>query len=54
MSAETCNVQVFRASGYFQQLENTHTLPDLLGTDPARVASAINLFETFMPETGDH
>jgi len=54
MEAKACNVHVLRAPRHLQQLQDARALPDLSGTDPARLASSIKLLEPFMPEAANH
>jgi len=44
------DVQVFGPPRRFQQLEDAHAFPDVVGANPARLASEVKLFKTFMPE----
>ena len=54
LEAKARDVHVFRLSRHFQQLQDTHTLPDMIGTDPACRAGAVDLFKPFVPEAADH
>jgi len=54
VKAKACDVHVFGLARYFQQLQDTHALPDMTGADPARPAGAVNLRKPFMAEAANH
>src|SRR5271157_961614 len=54
VKTKACDVQVLRPLRHFQQLQDTHALPDVIGADPACLAGAVDLFKPFMPEAADH
>ena len=54
MEAKACDVHVFGLLRSFQQLQDPHTLPDLISTDPACLAGEVNLFKPLMSEAADH
>jgi hypothetical protein len=54
VEAKACDVHILGPSRYFQQLQDTHALPDLIGADPARLASEVDLFEPLMTEAPDY
>jgi hypothetical protein len=45
VEAEACDVHVFGLRRYFQQLQNAHALPDMIGTDPAGLAGEVNFLK---------
>jgi hypothetical protein len=51
VEAKACDVHVLRPPRYFKQLQDTYTLPDMLGTDPACLADQADFFEPFVPES---
>jgi hypothetical protein len=53
VETKTCDIHVLRLPRYFQQLQDTHALPDVIGTDPACLAGELNLFKPFMSEATD-
>jgi hypothetical protein len=50
VEAKACNVHILGLSCNFQQLQNTHALPDMIGADPASLSGEVNFFKPFMPE----
>jgi hypothetical protein len=50
VEAKARDIHVRRLSRYFQQLQDTHALPDMIGADPARLAGQVYFFKPFMPE----
>ncbi len=48
------DVHVLGPLRYFQQLQDAYALPYLVGTNPASSASAVKLFNAFVPEAADH
>jgi hypothetical protein len=45
VEAKARDIHVPRLPRYFQQLQDPHVLPDMIGTDSARLARAVNLFK---------
>ena len=54
VKAEPCDVHVLGQPRYFQQLQNAHAPPDMVGTDPACLAGKVNLLKPLMSEAADH
>jgi hypothetical protein len=54
MKVKARDVHIRRLRGYFQHLQDTHALFNVIRTDPARLAGQIYFFKPFMPETADH
>jgi hypothetical protein len=54
VEVEARDVHVSRRRRHFQQLKDADASPDLTGTDPARLAGAVNLFKPLVPEADDH
>src|SRR5437660_12723319 len=54
VEAKACYVHVLRFPRYFQQLQDAHALPDMIGADPACLAGAVDLVKPLMPEAAEH
>src|SRR6266852_9025915 len=54
VETKACDVHVLRLPRYFQQLQDAHALPDMIGADPACLTCAVDLFKPLMPEATDH
>jgi hypothetical protein len=54
VEAKARDVYVRRLHRCFQQLQDTHALPDTIGADPACLAAEVNFFKPFMSEAADH
>jgi hypothetical protein len=54
VEVEACDVHVPRRRRHFHQLKNADASPDLTGTDPARLAGAMNLCKPLVPQADDH
>jgi hypothetical protein len=54
VEAKTCDVEILGLPGHCQQLEDTHTLPNLIGTDTPRLAVEAKFFKAFIPEASNH
>jgi hypothetical protein len=53
VEAKPRDVHVLGPPRYFQQLQDAHALPDMIGADPARPAGEEDLFKPFMSEATD-
>jgi len=53
VEAKARDVHVLRLRRYFQQLQDTHALPDMFGADPTGLAGEVNFFKPFMSEVAD-
>src|SRR6266700_5153243 len=48
------DIEIFGLKCYVQQLNDSHALPDHVGTDPAGPAVPVKLFKRFVFEAADH
>ena len=51
---EASYVQVRRLSRNFQELQDMHALPNVIGANPSCLAGQVYFFKSFMPEPADH
>ena len=54
VETKASDVHVFRLHRYFQQLQDSHALPNMSGSNPACLAGEVNFLKPFMPEAADH
>jgi hypothetical protein len=48
------DIHVLRLCRGFERLENTHAFADVFCANPPGTAGSLDLFETLVPEAGDH
>ncbi len=54
VEVEAGDIQLLRQARDFKQLQNANALPDVIGANPASLASEVNLFKPLVPERADH
>src|ERR1035438_3245379 len=54
VEVKACDVHVLRPSRHFQQLQDAHAFPDMIGADAAGFAGAVKLLQAFLPAALGH
>jgi len=54
VEAKACDVHVLGPRCNFQQLQDAHAFPEMIGADAACLPGEMNFHKPFMPEAADH